>query len=262
MRTHFFIFSLSALISFISPAEARSLLEHLRTGSFEQQLAAIYYFGYSGNKKAFWYFVKNLDREFDGEADRSWGMRFRRASAVSLGRLKDKRGIPFLVKRYGQEKNPVVKRAIMFGLSFYGRGEGVADIIRDGLVSSNRELMIEAVATAAITGDKGFVPLIRKIQNGSSDPEVKLVTAYALIKLGEESGEQIKSITSILKSPRPELRFLAAYYLSQTDSTGAIDDIIKAIEIEIYSWVRREMELCLYRLNTIRRELKEKEDPF
>jgi HEAT repeat protein len=262
VRTLFLIIILSAALSFIPFAEARPVMQHLITGSFEQQLAAIYYFGYSGNRKAFWYFVKNLNREFHGEADRSWGMRFRRAAAVSLGRLKDERGVPFLVKRYKKEKNPVVRRAILFSLSFYGRGAGVTDIIKNGLESKNRELVIEAVATAAVTGDKELVPFVKKIQSGSSDPEVKLVTAYALVKLGGEFGEQIKSIISMLKNPRPELRFLAAYYLSRTEYIGAVDDVIKAIEIEIYSWVRREMEACMYRLNMIRRELKEKEEPF
>ncbi len=261
MKTHILIFFILADLN-IPSAEARPLLEHLRTGSYEQQLAALYYFGYSGNRKAFWYFVKNLDRELEGEAERSWGMRFRRAAAVSLGRLKDERGIPFLVKRYGKEKNPAVRRAIMFGLSFYGRGEGVAEVIKDGLVSDNRELMIESVAAAATTGDKDFVTLLKKTGAGTKDPELKLVVAYALIKLGEKPETQINSITSMLKSPRPELRFLAAYYLSRTEYFRAVDNVIKAIEIEIYPWVRREMESCVYRLNGIRRELKEKEDPF
>lgn len=262
MKNHILIFFILTDLIFIPSAEARPLLEHLRTGSYEQQLTALYYFGYSGNRKAFWYFVKNLDRELKGEAERSWGMRFRRAAAVSLGRLKDERGIPFLVKRYGKEKNPAVRRAIMFGLSFFGRGEGVAEVIKDGLVSDNRELMIESVAAAATTGNKAFVPLLEKIDNGTRDPELKLVVAYALIKLGEKPETQINSITSILKSPRPELRFLAAYYLSRTEYFRAVDDVIKAIEIENYPWVRREMESCVYRLNAIRRELKEKEDPF
>ncbi len=262
MKTHILIFYFLADLIFIPCAEARPLLQHLRTGSYEQQLAALYYFGYSGNKKAFWYFVKNLDRELEGEAERSWGMRFRRAAAVSLGRLKDERGIPFLVKRYGKEKNPAVLRAIMFGLSFYGRGEGVTEVIKKGLVSDNRELKIESVAAAAATGDKDFVPLLKKTGNVTQDPELNLVVAYALIKLGEKPEAQIKLITSVLKSPRPELRFLAAYYLSRTEYFRAVDDVIKAIEIEIYPWVRREMESCVYRLNEIRRELKKKEDPF
>jgi HEAT repeat protein len=262
MRTLFFILSISTAIFFTPRSYARPVLEHLKTGSFEQRLAALYYFGYSGNKKAFWYFVKNLDREFDGEADRSWGVRFRRAAAVSLGRLKDERGVPFLLKRYGKEKNPAVRRAIMFALSFYGRSKGVEDIIKDGLLSNNRELVIESVATAAATEDKKFIPDIKNIQSSSKNPELKLVTAYALVRLGKKPGEQMKVITSMLKSRRPELRFLAAYYLSRTEYIGAIDDLIRAIEIEIYSWVRREMESCMYRLNMIRRELKEKEDPF
>jgi hypothetical protein len=37
---------------------------------------------------------------------------------------------------------------------------------------------------------------------------------------------------------------------------------MKAIEIESYPWVRREMESCMYRLNEIRREIEEKEDPY
>jgi HEAT repeat protein len=189
-------------------------------------------------------------------------VRFRRAAAVSLGRLKDERGVPFLLKRYRKENNPAVRRAIMFALSFYGRSEGVADIIKEGLSSNNRELVVETVATAAATGDKKFIPDIMNIQNSSKNPELKLVTAYALVKLGKKPGEQIKIITSMLKSRRPELRFLAAYYLSRTEYIGAIDDLIRAIEIEIYSWVRREMESCMHRLNMIRRELKEKEDPF
>jgi hypothetical protein len=250
------------LLQLIPAAEAKPLLRDLQTGSYEQQLAAIYYFGYSGNKKAFWYFVKNLEKEFNGSQDVSWGVRLRQAAAVSLGRLRDRRGVPFLTKRYGKEKNSKVKRAIMYGLSFYKADAESSGVIKDGLLSDNRQLMIESLNTAAVSGDKSLTGRIKEIISGSKDPEIKLVCSYALIMLGENAAGHIKPITSQLVSPMPEMRFLSAYYLKRSGYFDAAGEVLKAIEIENYQWVRREMEECLYRLNWIRREKIEKEKPY
>ncbi len=219
-------------------------IENLKTGSLEEQVEAMYYFGYSGNKKAFWYMVKNLERTFDGNDENPWGATFRQAAAVSLGRLGDDRAVPFLLKRYGVEQNEKVKQAILFALGFY-KSSVILPVIRDGLSSQDRDTRVEALRAAARFKNSEIAGDIQGITDQAEDYIIKMAGAYALVSLENEPDRYAEVLLGGLTRKEPDIRFWAVYYLSRVERIDAIDDIIRALEIENYSWVRREMERAL-----------------
>ncbi len=219
-------------------------IETLKTGSLEEQVEAMYFFGYSGNRKAFWHLVKNLDRSFDKEDKNQWGPVFRQAAAISLGRLQDDRGVPFLVKRYEVETNEKVKQAVLFALGFY-RNADIFPVIQKGLAATDLETKIEALRCAARSGTVAASGDIKAMTDQADVFGLRMAGSYALVALGTEPDTYSRVLVEGLRHREPEIRFWAAWYISQVELTGAIDEIIRALEIENYSWVRQEMERAL-----------------
>jgi len=249
----FFLLAFIASIIFPVYLSAKPELEDLKTGSPEQQISAMYYFGYTGNKKAFWYMVNNLGKTINGNEESPLAQRVRQAAAEALGRIRDERAVPFLIERFGREKNDRVKRAILFGLSFYKNPE-ILPVLKQGLESENSEVLNEALRLAAELGDKNVIPRIKTLSIKENDEIFELSRAFVLLRLEDEQDENSKILIAGLKSKNPLIRFWSANYLSMTARTEAIKEIIKALEIENYIWVSREMERSLYLLAEIKRK--------
>ena len=237
--------------------ESRPLLEHLNSGSFEEQIHAMYYFGYSKNKSCFWILVKNLNKTFDKEDSSPWGERFRQAAAESLGRLGDGRAVPFLIKQYNDEKKESVKRSIIFSLGFF-KDKEILPVLTDGLQSKNRDVLFESLETAASYGDTSVVSRVKSIAGTKDDTGLSVLSSYALIRLGDESEKHASLLRKELVNSDPSIRYWSAYCLSRTDRVEAIDDLIKALEIENYPWVRKEMEFALVMLAKKKREVEDR----
>lgn len=231
-------------------------MEDLDSGSQEQQISAMYYFGYSKNKACFWYLVKNLDRTIDSEDRNPLGERLRTAAAEAMGRLGDDRAVPFLLKRYRQEKRDGVKRAIIGSLSNF-RDKDILPVLKDALQSDNRDLLMESMQCAASYGDSSVVPKIREIREKQEDAGLRLMSSYALVRLGDEPDKNTELLRKDIINSDPAIRFWSAYCLSRTDRIEAIGDLLRALEIENCPWVRKEIEIAVVQLARKKRDAEE-----
>jgi len=263
----FEIFALTVLF-FVTPVTLVSRpalfspdIEDLKTGSYQQQLFAMKYFGYSQNKKAFWYMVKNLNRTFDTDAGDEWGVRFRKTAAESLGRIRDLRAVPFLVKRFEVESENTVLASIVSALSFY-KSPAVFKVLKKGLASDDDKVRIESVKACALYGDKTFVVQIKQLLQKKPEKQDALAIYFALLKLGDEPDINADLIKKELKNRDPEIRYLAAYFLSMTERLEAIKYLLQALEIENYSWVGRQIESTLHILAQIKRKKIQEQNPY
>ncbi|MCP4138586.1 MAG: HEAT repeat domain-containing protein [bacterium] len=253
------------ILGFLLPENgiARPSFEDLKYGSREKQIAAMLDLGYSGNKKVFWYLVRNLERTFDKNDENPWGERYRRAAALSLGRIKDDRALPFLLKQYKVEKKETVKASILFSLRFYKhRTKDILPAIEDGLASSKTMIRVDALQTAAILEDKSVLTKVKEISNSTKNERVKTAAAFCLMNLGDEVDKNLDAIKEGLRSKDPVTRFRSAFYFSISDKIEVIDELQEAIDIENYYWVKKEMKMALSILVDIRRKKKEAEDPY
>ena len=111
--------------------------------------------------------------------------------------------------------------------------------------------------TAAQLGDKSVVSQIKNIQGKTENTSVKMFSYYALVKLEEDIDGNAKKLKDELKNQNPIMRYWAAHYLSMTDRFEAIGDLINALEIENYYWVRREMDFAIDLLGKRKKDLEE-----
>ncbi|MCU0846660.1 MAG: HEAT repeat domain-containing protein [Spirochaetes bacterium] len=259
MRTSVKLLALNALLLLLSfpalegEAGRWPTFDDLESGSYEEKITAMYFYGYSRNKRAFWYMVKNLDAETGSERGRELGERVRTSAAESLGRLGDERAVPFLVERYRVEKSDPVRKSILSALGRF-KGAGISQTVSDGLLSGNTDVQNEALVTAAMIGDRGLVPQIRAITVKEGDSRTKYSICFALVKLGDDPEKNSGLFRSGLKEKDPSTRFWCAYYLSMTDRTELISDIIAAVEIENQEWVKKQMETAIYALSEIKKK--------
>jgi len=259
MRTSVKLMAFNALLLLLSlPAPEGQAgrwptFDDLESGSYEEKIAAMYFYGYSRNKKAFWYMVKNLEVETGIERGMELGERVRTSAAESLGRLGDERAVPFLVGRYRLEKSDPVRKSILSALSRF-RGAEISQAVSDSLSSGNADVRNEALVTAAMIGDKGLVPQIKAITFKEGDTRTKYSVCFALVKLGDDPEKNSGLFRSGLKEKDPSTRFWCAYYLSLTDRTEFISDIIAAVEIENHEWVKKQMETAIVALSEIKKK--------
>ncbi|MGQ9842120.1 MAG: HEAT repeat domain-containing protein [Spirochaetota bacterium] len=241
---------LSLIISFFVFTEillANNYIEMLKNGTWEQRITAMYTLGYSGNKKAFWYLVKYLDQSFES-ANQGLAVRVRQAAAISLGRLKDDRAIPYLVERYKKEDNIEVKRAIMFALRFFKPTAEATTVVKQGLADSNKDIKWEALMVSSIYCDNSISGEIAQLSN-TDDPEIKVITAYIQYMLNQNKPENEAIMRKSLSHKSSLVRYWAAHFLTQSIGTAALEDIMKALEIESVWWVANEMENNIYILS-------------
>ncbi len=232
---------------------ANPYMEILKAGTHEQKIEAMLHLGYAGNKKAFWYLVKNLNAE--AEVGRgSERMEFLRcAAAEALGRLRDERAVRFLVERYNKEKSLQVKAAVVFALGLLKHGEGVP-VIENALGSGIDRLVIQSLQAAARSGNSGFVPRIKEIVRNSDDKRIKLAGIYALIMLNDSVAENMKLLNQGLLDRDPVTRFWTASYIAEAGKVEGLQPLVKAREIEGIDWVRREIDSGIYRLVVARKK--------
>jgi HEAT repeat protein len=237
---------------------AADFMEILARGPHEKRVEAMYHMAYAGSKRGFWYYVKYLDYS-PGEDGARLGEEFRMAAAEALGRIKDKRAIPYLLKRYKKETRPAVKRRILFALSFYNTKE-VIPVVQEGLQDADEDVRFEAIKTAAINNDPATVPQLKEIFAQTKVKVTRYAAAYALINLTEKDDEYTAVLKKTLTQKDPLIRYWGAYFLSRTDKIEAIYDLVRALEIENTFWVRKEMELSLMSLRAYRLQLNLKQD--
>lgn len=232
---------------------ANPYMEILKAGTHEQKIEAMLHLGYAGNKKAFWYLVKNLNVEAEGGRG-SERMEFLRcAAAEALGRLRDERAVRFLVERYNKEKSLQVRAAVVFALGLLKHGEGIP-VIENALGSGIDRLVIQSLQAAAHSGNSGFVPRIKEIVRNSDDKRIKLAGIYALIMLNDSVAENMKLLNQGLLDRDPVTRFWTASYIAEAGKVEGLQPLVKAREIEGIDWVRREIESGIYRLVVARKK--------
>ncbi len=239
------IISLFALIVLCTGlVHANDYIEMLKNGTWEQRITAMYTLGYSGNKKAFWYMVKYLDQTFQSN-NQALAVRVRQAAAISLGRLKDERAIPYLVDRYKKEEDTEVKRAILFALRFFKPTPEAITVIKQGLADSNKDIKWEALMVSCAYCDSSLSGDIAQLRN-SDDPEIKVITAYIQYMLNQNRQENEAIMRKSLTHKQPLVRYWASHFLPKSVGTPALEDIMKALEIESVWWVANEMENSIY----------------
>ncbi|MDH7552776.1 MAG: HEAT repeat domain-containing protein [Spirochaetota bacterium] len=236
-----------SLFVFTEVLLADDYIEMLKNGTWEQRITAMYTLGYSGNKKAFWYLVKYLDQSFQSE-NQSLGVRVRQAAAISLGRLKDDRAIPYLVERYKKEENTEVKRAIIFALRFFKPTPEAITVVKQALADSNKDIKWEALMVSSVYCDSSLASDIAQLAN-SDDPEIKVIAAYIQYTLNQNKPENEALMRKSLTHKSPLVRYWASHFLVKSVGTPALEDIMKALEIESVWWVANEMENSIYILS-------------
>ncbi len=239
--------SVIALFIFTELLIASDYIEMLKSGTWEQRITAMYTLGYSGNKKAFWYLVKYLDQSFQSE-NQTLAVRVRQAAAISLGRLKDERAVPYLVERYKKEDNADVKRAIIFALRFFKPTPEAITVVKQGLADSNKDIKWEALMVSSIYCDSSLSGEISQLAQ-SDDPEIKVITAYIQYMLNQNKPENEALMRKSLAHKSPLVRYWASHFLTKSLGTPALEDIMKALEIESVWWVANEMENSVYILS-------------
>lgn len=231
----------------------------LQNGSIDARIDAMYQLGYAANKEAFWDMVKYLDFKFENQDDSDLSVRCRLAAAESLGRLKDERAVPYLVKRYGVEPSGKVKAKIIFALSFY-KTKDVLPVIQNGLESANEDILFESIRAAALYKNPALCPKLKQILTETKNPVIKLTADFALLETNDDATSHAAALKTALADKDPLIRFLAAQYLGRSNRLDAIPSVVKALEIENQFWVQTEMETCFMALKMKKRKLDEDRD--
>lgn len=235
---------------------SKPTVEQLKTGTFEQRIEAIKYFGKIKYKKVFWDLVRYLNKDFKNKNLNSWSVKFRGHAAEALGRIGDKRAILHLLKRYKVESSLKVKRSIVYALSFY-RSKDIIPVISNALISKDNDLRLEALHATAKSADYPLHDKVKSIKKTTRVYKIYLAACYTLVCLDSNAKFNYKQVQKGLAKTNPEYRFLAAYYLKKIGQTTAIEVIVKALEIENYYWVRKEMEDALAYLRFLKKKRKE-----
>lgn len=226
-------------------AYAANSLEILQNGTINEKIILMQEMGYAGNKTGFWLFVKYLNFESEG-ADEITASKCRQAAAEALGRIRDDRAVPYLVERYGKEKNINVKRSIMFAFRFYS-DESIKEAIIDGISTEDEDLQFQAVLAAEENDDASVTGEIEKLYQSTKQGDIRATCAYILYKKNEEEKYYNFLLTS-LTDRSPDTRYWSAHYLGELKIFSSTSSLIKAIEIESVKWVKRKMEDSIARI--------------
>jgi len=119
-----------------------------------------------------------------------------------------------------------------------------------------------AAAASVIGGgdesaEKEVAPKIRAIFNSEKDEGAKVVESYALLALGDDVEGNTKFLVAGLRSQDPIVRFRSTDCLARLKLDSAIEEMVKAFEIENRWWVRVEMDRTLAILYGERRRKSE-----
>jgi hypothetical protein len=227
-------------------------------GSIEEVVNALGELSYAGSRKPFWSYVRYLNYEA-GESEGGRAYVVRRAAAEALGRIRDDRSITPLIERFKKEKNDSVRAGILYGLMFYPQAES-SPLFAEGLSSQSEDVRFTALISIAACGRKDLVSKIKPLLESEKEETMKLSAAYALYMLGEEKSINRGKCIRGLASVDPSVRFRAADLIGRAKIDDAINDIVKAIEIENRYWVRIEMDRALTILYYERKRKREEAD--
>jgi HEAT repeat protein len=237
--------------------ETAQYQDYLTNGaSAEQLIESLKYFSYWGSKSNFWYYVKYLDYSAGENGGTDASTFVRKAAAEALGRIKDERSVPFLIARYKKEKKDSVKASIVYALGFYKNADSQS-IVEESLASSDEDIRYQGMMTAVTLGKKEVAPKIRAIFNSEKDEGAKVVESYALLALGDDVEGNTKFLVAGLRSQDPIVRFRSTDCLARLKLDSAIEEMVKAFEIENRWWVRVEMDRTLAILYGERRRKSE-----
>lgn len=253
------IFSLIILSAVTLPARAdfSHYIDIVKNGGSPDQVAeSLNQLSYVGYKQLFWNYVKYLEYTA-GEKDGGTGaVLVRKAAAEALGRINDERAVKYLIEQYKKETNSQVKASILFGLSFY-RDSSINAVIDDGLSSQDEGIRYHALMAAVTVEKKDSVQKIKTLFADEKDSAMKMTGAFALYSLGDDQKANGKFLVDGLKDKDPVVRFRAIDYISRLKLDSAVNEIIRAMEIENKWWVRIEMDKALAVLYAEKRRKQE-----
>jgi HEAT repeat protein len=153
-------------------------------------------------------------------ADRYEGVRS--AAAYALGQVKNKTGVPVLIKAYKTESSPAVKRDILEAIGKCGTKEGLAFIIELKFENpQHRSFLLEGQAWGL------YRSLLRNVVTGRG-------TALAFRLLEQEMPEKV--------------RFIAANYLMRAvrlDLTGYHKQLLRAFSSEKNLYTRMALVIAM-----------------
>jgi HEAT repeat protein len=234
------------------------LMNRLKTGYFERRIEAIRSLGYAKSKTGFWYYVKYLNYEPKGGEYSSASIRM--FAAESLGRIADKRAVPFLLERYKKEKDELVKERLIYAFRFYNDKE-MLPFIAEALKSKNKDLQFTAILTAAEMRDQYFLDQLDVILKTNKDEITKCAAIYAICLItGTKEKKLVDQLRQYLVNIDPLIRYAAANYLSRIKPVYAIKDLRAALKIENSIWVKREIERSLVSLYLEKKRLDKNEE--
>ncbi|HRX15335.1 MAG TPA: hypothetical protein P5123_03390 [Spirochaetota bacterium] len=235
------------LLVFFSPLYAESpMFRQLMEGTLEQKTQAMYHLGYAKSRKPFWLYVKYLSF-MPQERDEMSAIQCREAAADALGRIKDPRAAKYLLERWEVEKQPIVKRKIIFSLRNY-RDEKIADVIRAGLKDEDERVVFESVVSSAFYKNESLSTDIKSFMDKTEDTALKAACAFSLIMLNYEVTDNAKFLRESLTNKNPEVRYWCAFFLGEADRVEAIRDLERALDIEYRYYVARQIDLAIIRL--------------
>lgn len=123
--------------------------------------------------------IAELIDDTDGDGDKIVGS----YAALALGRLGDRRAVPYLVELVGDPDYTVRKRVVRALVKL--RAEGTASVFVGKLDDSAPVIRMLAAEGLGAVGDSTVIPCLRQTLDTDPDPEVRMYAAEALLALGD-----------------------------------------------------------------------------
>ncbi len=221
----------------------------------------------------------NLARLIQDTGNLDWKVRW---DAVNeLGKLKDRRAVPALVRRALYDDNPhprwrslwalkavdakgskavpllhtaledpdsVVVRNAAIALAFFGQPEARDELLK-GLADDDSYRRWEAIFSLRRIGNREVAQALIPFLQGDKEPEEKIRREVVLALGYMGSGEVISPLLDALREDKsPQVRWRAAMTLSKVGDSSVIPQLERAMRTEKDAQVREHIEKALTKI--------------
>jgi HEAT repeat protein len=221
----------------------------------------------------------NLARLIQDTGNLDWKVRW---DAVNeLGKLKDRRGVPALVRRALYDDNPhprwrslwalkaadakgseavpllrtaledpdpVVVRNAAIALAFFGQPEARDELLK-GLADDDSYRRWEAIFSLRRIGNREVAQALIPLLQGDTEPEEK-IRREVVLALGYMGSREVVSplLDALREDKSPQVRWRAAMTLSKVGDSSVIPNLKRAMSMEKDSLVREHIEKALTKI--------------
>ncbi|MCC2672641.1 MAG: lyase domain protein repeat-containing protein, partial [Armatimonadetes bacterium] len=156
----------------------------------------------------------------EARADACWQL------SRQQGRRRDPRIVPLLL-RLLRDNDPDVVAAAVFNLGLIGGRRAVRPLLRLLTVGPTEELRYAAaMALRDLHEERAIEPLFEVLEDQSEAARVRGQAAEALGSICRWNNAHTERMAQALRDPEPEVRFWAAYALSQFGDPAALPALV------------------------------------